>query len=79
MAYVRNYNVWVKRAAGGDSTQLTTDGVRFFAYGTGELRPGQVRSAEPVAPGIAWSPDGKRLLVVRSDERGVGMFPCGTR
>ncbi|MEP6494259.1 MAG: DPP IV N-terminal domain-containing protein [bacterium] len=75
VAYIKDYNVWVKRAAGGDSTQLTTDGIRFFAYGTGERSPGRIRTGEPMAPSIVWSPDGKRLIVMRTDERGVGMFP----
>ncbi len=76
VAYVKDYNVWVKRATGGaDDTQLTTDGVRFFAYGVTEPRPGQLRSGAPIAPQLNWSPDGKKLLVVRTDERGVGMFP----
>lgn len=76
VAYVKDYNVWIKRATGGaDDTQLTTDGVRFFAYGVTEPRPGQLRSGDPIAPQINWSPDGKKLLVVRTDERGVGMFP----
>lgn len=75
VAYVKDYNVWVKRAAGGEDTQLTTDGIRFWAYGVTDPRPGQIRSGEAVAPAINWSPDGKKLLVMRTDERGVGMFP----
>ena len=75
VAYVKDHNIWVKRASGGDETPLTTDGARFNGYGTGEPRPSQVRSKEPIAPSIVWSPDGKQLLVVRTDERGVEMFP----
>jgi dipeptidyl aminopeptidase/acylaminoacyl peptidase len=75
VAFVSNHNVWVKPAAGGDSTQLTSDGIRYHAYGQGELTPGAIRSGQPRAPAIAWSPDGARLLVLRSDERGIGTFP----
>jgi hypothetical protein len=75
VAYVKDHNVWVKRAACGEETQLTTDGVRFNGYGTGEPRPGQIRSKDPTAPSIVWSPDCTRRLVVRTDERGVEMFP----
>jgi len=75
VAYVKDHNIWVKRAGGGDETQLTTDGVRFNSYGVGEPRPSQVRSKDPIQPSMVWSPDGKRLLVVRIDERGVEMFP----
>ncbi len=75
VAFVRNYNVWIKPAAGGDSTQLTTDGVRTFYYGISDPLPSQVRSGAQIAPSIVWSPDGKRLLVMRTDERGIGSFP----
>ncbi len=75
VAYVRNYNVWIKRAAGGDSAQLTTDGVRRFFYGIGDPLPTQIRSRAQIAPSIVWSPDGKRLLVMRIDERSIGTFP----
>ena len=76
VAYVKDHNIWVKRAGGGEETQFTTDGERFNGYGTGEPRASQVRSKEPIAPSIVWSPDGKRLLVVRIDERRPSrMFP----
>ena len=75
VAFVSNHNVWVRNASGGDSTQLTTDGIRYHAYGLGELLPNRLRAGEPVAPALVWSPDGRKLLVLRSDERGIGTFP----
>lgn len=75
VAFIHKYNVYVRKATGGDSTQLTTDGLRYNAYGFGEPGPSAVRSREPQVPAISWSSDGKRLAVMRIDERGVGTFP----
>ncbi|MEZ4455164.1 MAG: DPP IV N-terminal domain-containing protein [Gemmatimonadales bacterium] len=70
-AFVRDWNVWIRPAGGGDSTQLTTDGVEYWSYGETAPRPNQVVRPTPRRPQIRWSPDSKRLLVARQDERRV--------
>jgi hypothetical protein len=87
-AFVARHNVWVRpkdacavraergtRAAGCDSTQLTTDGVEYWSYGVTMPRPNELVRPQPRRPQIRWSPDSKKLAVYRTDERGVGMLP----
>ena len=71
-AYVVKGNLWIRRAdaAARDSVQLTTDAETDFAYGlrapvTPMPNPDQRR------PDVWWSPDSKKLAVMRIDERGV--------
>lgn len=74
-AFVSSHNLWVRRVGGADSVQLTTDGVAGHAYGTGSPSPTQLRQKLPDIPQVTWSPDSRRLVVSRIDERGVGRFP----
>ncbi|HXG89178.1 MAG TPA: DPP IV N-terminal domain-containing protein [Vicinamibacterales bacterium] len=66
-ALVREHNVWVRDVASGRETQLTTDGVKDFAYATNDA--GWTRSDTPV---VVWSPDSKKIATFRHDSRGVG-------
>ena len=66
-AFVRDYNLWVRDVASGRETQMTTDGLKNFAYATNDA--GWVRSDTPV---VVWSPDSKRLATFRHDSRDVG-------
>ncbi|NCW46331.1 MAG: hypothetical protein EBV77_12895 [Gemmatimonadaceae bacterium] len=71
-AFVYKNNVWVRnRATKKDSVQLTTDGVDFNAYGVTMPRPSQLQRPMPVRPNLRWSPDSKRIAVMRQDERYV--------
>jgi dipeptidyl-peptidase 4 len=63
------------RAAGCDSTQLTTDGVDYWSYGITMPRPSDLVRPQPRRPQIRWSPDSRKLVVYRTDERGVGLMP----
>jgi dipeptidyl-peptidase 4 len=87
-AFIHQHNVWLRpkapctvraargtKAAGCDSTQVTTDGVEYWSYGVTMPRPSDVVRPQPRRPQIRWSPDGKKLTVYRTDERGVGMMP----
>ena len=76
-AYVSRYNVWVRKRGGGDSAQLTTDGIEFWSYGLGNPSPQQLLAPRlaPRRPTIRWAPDSRRLLVSRQDERGVLHMP----
>jgi dipeptidyl aminopeptidase/acylaminoacyl peptidase len=73
-AFTHAYNLWVRPAGGGDSTQLTTDGVRYWAYGLTEPRAGAQARPGPRRPVLQWAPDSRRLVVQRTDERGVGQI-----
>ena len=66
-AFVRNYNLWVREVASGRESQVTTDGVKDFAYATNDA--GWARSDVPV---VVWSPDSKRIATFRHDSREVG-------
>src|SRR5256714_7038132 len=70
-AFISKYNVYVRPRGGGDSTQLTTDGVQFWSYGLADPRPSELQRPQPRRPQIRWSPDSKKLAVYRTDERRV--------
>lgn len=74
-AFVHKFNVYVRPRGGGDSTQLTTDGEQYWSYGLTEPRPSDLQRPQPRRPTIRWSPDGKKLVVSRSDERKVAHMP----
>ncbi|MBA3270423.1 MAG: DPP IV N-terminal domain-containing protein [Acidobacteria bacterium] len=67
VAFVKDHNLWVRDARKGQDTQLTTDGIKDFAYATDDA--GWVRSDRPI---VVWSPDSKRIATFRHDSRGVG-------
>ncbi len=66
-AFVRDYNIWVREVTNRRETQLTTDGVKDFAYATNDA--GWTRSVMPV---VVWSPDSKQIATFQHDARGVG-------
>ena len=77
-AYAVGYDLWVRPRGGkGDSVRLTTDGEEYYRYGTVAPRPQQLLRPSPATrrPNLRWSPDSKRLLVARQDERKVGLMP----
>ncbi len=67
IAFIRDYNLWVRDAATGKETQLTADGVKDFGYATNNA--GWTKSDAPV---VAWSPDSKKIATFQHDGRGVG-------
>lgn len=71
-AFISKNNLWVRnRATKGDSVQLTTDGVDYNSYGVTMPRPSQLQRLRPQPPQIRWSPDSKKIAVMRIDERYV--------
>jgi dipeptidyl-peptidase-4 len=72
-AFVHNHNVYVRPLGGGDSTQLTTDGVEYWSYGLTAPRPSDLArpNPRPRAPSLSWSPDSRKIAVSRMDERRV--------
>jgi dipeptidyl aminopeptidase/acylaminoacyl peptidase len=72
-AFVHQHNLYIRPKKGGDSIQLTTDGVEYWSYGVTAPRPQQLltRSAQNRRPSLRWSPDSKKIAVYRTDERRV--------
>lgn len=72
-AFVRDHNLWV--AGPTDTVQLSRDGVYRFGYATTPhecCNAVQSRLAEtPTPPILAWSPDGRKIVTHRYDERNV--------
>lgn len=75
----RDHNLWVRDLASGAERALTTDGSADFPYDYTAFRTSYVEerrgAAKPTSPGVNWSPDGRYLLAVRSDRRGVKTAP----
>jgi dipeptidyl-peptidase-4 len=67
IAFIRNFNLWVRDAVTGRETQLTTDGVKDNGYATDNA--GWVKSDRPI---LLWSPDSKKIATFQQDERNVG-------
>jgi dipeptidyl-peptidase-4 len=75
LAFIRDYNLWVREVATGKETQLTTDGVKDFGYATDNA--GWTHSDRAV---LVWSPDSKKIATFQQDQRGVGeMYLVETR
>lgn len=78
--FVREHNLWLRDLHSGAERALTRDGEAHFGYG--EL-PDFALHAVPTQLGlwkvppfaVTWSPDGKRLLGTRYDERKVEPYP----
>ncbi len=71
-AFAHEYNLYVRPKGGGDSTQLTTDGEKYYAYGYNEPGAQQQRQGpRPRRPQVVWSPDSRSMAVGRRDEREV--------
>jgi dipeptidyl-peptidase-4 len=67
MAYIKDWNLWVRDVATGKETQLTTDGVKDFGYATDNA--GWVHSDRAI---LIWSPDSKKIATFQQDQRGTG-------
>ena len=67
IAYIKDYNLWMKDTATGKETQLTTDGVKDFGYATDNA--GWVHSDRAV---LLWSPDSKKIATFQQDQRKTG-------
>ena len=65
--FIRDFNLWVRDAATGKETQLTSDGVKDFGYATDNA--GWAKSERPV---VLWSPDSKKIATFQQDQREVG-------
>ncbi|MFN8574048.1 MAG: DPP IV N-terminal domain-containing protein [Gemmatimonadaceae bacterium] len=75
VALERGGNLYVRPAGGGEEVQLTTDGNADYGYGLANIGCCQqvtnVRSKAELRPYVLWSPDSRRLITHKWDQRGV--------
>ena len=77
--FVRDHDVWLRTLASGEERALTSDGEPYWDYagtpeGDGSAVSDRGRGiARP--PVVRWSPDSRRLLTHRLDQRGVPDTP----
>jgi dipeptidyl aminopeptidase/acylaminoacyl peptidase len=75
VAFIRDYNIWVRDAATRKETQLTKDGVKDYGYATDNA--GWQKSERPI---LVWSPDSTKIATFQQDQRKVGeMYLVETR
>lgn len=75
IAFIRNWNLWVKDLGTNKETALTDDGAKDFGYATDNL--GWVHSDKPI---VLWSPDSKKIATFQQDQRHVNsMFLVKTK
>ncbi|MGH8190870.1 MAG: DPP IV N-terminal domain-containing protein, partial [Rhodanobacteraceae bacterium] len=75
LAFVRDWNLMVRDVATGKETQLTTDGVKNYGYGT--QNAGWIHGDGVI---VRWSPDSKKIATYRQDQREVGdMYTVSSR
>jgi dipeptidyl aminopeptidase/acylaminoacyl peptidase len=67
VAFIRDYNLWVREVSSGKETQLTTDGAKDFSYALDNA--GWEKSDRPI---LLWSPDSRKLATFQQDQRNVG-------
>jgi len=67
VAFIRDWNLWVRDVATRKETPLTKDGVKDFGYATDNA--GWTRSDRPI---LAWSPDSRKIATFQQDQRRVG-------
>ena len=66
LAFIKDWNLWIKNVATGDEKKLTTDGVKDFGYATDNA--GWKHSNRPI---LSWSPDSKKIATFQQDQRHV--------
>jgi len=75
VAFVKDYNLFIKEVATNQEIQLTYDGKKHFAYATTTESNlhyiSDIRSNQPVLPVLEWSPDSRMILTHQLDERMV--------
>ena len=79
-AFVRDNDIYIRQvgctSGASCETRLTTDGSAEWAYGrAGTFQSISLRrTGEPRLPMVVWSPDSKKMVVMRWDVRGVEKF-----
>jgi len=67
VAFIRDYNLWVRDMTTGKETQFTKDGVKDFGYATDNA--GWQQSDHAI---LVWSPDSKKIATFQQDQRKDG-------
>ncbi|MGH8279559.1 MAG: DPP IV N-terminal domain-containing protein [Gammaproteobacteria bacterium] len=67
VAFVRDWNLWVRNVETGQATQLTFNGIKNYGYAT--QNAGWVHSSNGAI--VRWSPDSKKIATYRQDQRGI--------
>lgn len=66
VAFIRDWNLWIRYVDSGEEVQLTEDGIENFGYATDNA--GWRKSERPV---LLWSPDSKKIATYQQDQRHV--------
>ena len=66
VAFIRDWNLWMRDVETKKETQLTKDGVENFGYATDNA--GWKKSDRPI---LLWSPDSKKIATFQQDQRHV--------
>ena len=66
VAFIRDWNLWMREVATGKEKALTTDGIQDFGYATDNA--GWKHSDRPI---LSWSPDSKKIATFQQDQRQV--------
>jgi len=66
VAFIRDWNLWLREVETGTEQALTTDGVENFGYATDNA--GWKQSDRPI---LSWSPDSKKIATFQQDQRHV--------
>lgn len=74
-AFRKDHNLWIRSLEDGAEFALTSDGVEHYSYaastGNNTRTVSDQRSGRGPTPVVLWSPDSRRLLTNRVDERKV--------
>lgn len=78
IAYVEDYNLFVLAVEPNEITQITFDGEKHYDYATGVPSPSKMIEQGTMdvrqMAGVQFSPDSKKLLTYRIDQRKAGRF-----
>lgn len=66
VAFIKDWNLYLREVATGKEIALTTDGVEDFGYATDNA--GWKQSDRPI---LSWSPDSKKIATFQQDQRHV--------
>lgn len=71
-AYTEEYNLYVRHTGTGEIRQLTYDGEPYYDYASEPEAAGKIsRGDHQPPPAALWSPDSKKLLTLRLDQRSL--------